>query len=169
MNLGLNSLNERLNTLEDKLNVEGPNMNFIEKMRHEKEISDQKKRIQQYEKIKFEYNNTIKLLTFDDIKKNFSRVVEISVRFVEEHAKKICAIFELAYQSDFKFKLCLDLILSVVDIALYTFDLGFISELINHFVELLFPHKNSIDKKEPDKLLKKEKRRNSFFKTIKLR
>lgn len=169
MNLGLNSLNDRLNNLENKLNVDGNNMNLIEKMRSEKEISDQKKRIQQYEKIKFEYNDTIKMFNFDDIKKNFSRIIEVSVRFIEENAKKICSIFDLSYNSDFKLRFCVDLIVSVIDVALYGFDLGFIAELINHFVELIYPHKNDIDKKEPEKYLKKQKRRNSFFKTIRLR
>lgn len=164
---GIKSLNERINNLESSISNYNETKSFEPSFiaYAQKKDSEEKRRyrMEKYDEIIDCYQKEVKTYIEDPIKQ-FTKLVEITVHFVEKYIPKICQIFMFHITSDTKLNFALELIKIVVDIVNEIIDSDFIKNSINHFVMIM--NERKIEFKSQNQKQKK-KRKKKFFETIK--
>lgn len=166
---GIKSLNDRLVQIEESINIEKPN-NFIEKMVILKRKREHSKKVNDYQQmINIYIDDVNKWINGLDPFKMIAKIVEITVIFVEKYAEKIAYLIELVFDQDFskssyKLNFAIELINMIVPI-----DVEMIKNMINVFVDILFPKKNIMIEEQINDVRQKKnkKRKKSIFSTWK--
>jgi len=159
------TLNSRVIDIEKKINTVHPfEPSFISHI-HEKEEKKNNEVVQRrYSEIKNQYKTDIKKWVDDPIKQ-FTKVVEFTVHFVENYSPVISDLFGVALKGNGKLEFAIELIQLVISSIQSFIDNDFIKNSIDHFVIIMNERKSltNNDNKSNDK--KKNKfslfRRNS--------
>ena len=156
--MGLKSLNERLSALEGGSKVFEPS--FVSYAHKKNEEEQEKQRTGKYNEIIEVYQNEVKKY-IDEPLKQFTRLAELTVHFVEKYIPIICELFKFTISSDVKLNFAIELIKIVVDLVAAMLDSDFVKNTINHFVMIMNERKKEYVDNKPVKRKKK-----SFFKSI---
>lgn len=153
---GIVTLDKRLSKIEsliqDTNEIHKPSQNFLDEIILQKQQSIKKKKLEEEQKIKQQYNDVIKTFSNDikaiirDIQDTTLKILtacEHAIKFVEVNFEKIKYLYQIPLniaieltKSDIKLNIALEIVKAILDTL---FDRETITNTINYLCRIIFP------------------------------
>lgn len=163
---GIKSISTRLDNIEATLSV-APSFepSFVAQI-HQKESEVKKRSLnQKYQDVKDKYVDEIKKWIQDPLKE-ITKVIEVTVHYVETYSPIVGQIFGVVLKGDSKLSFALELIGMVVDIVNSFLDSDLLKNMINHFCLIMNERKSLTASTQSTESVPTKKKKKGFIQTI---
>jgi hypothetical protein len=146
--IGIKSLAQRLEAIENTIPEVKNNSfepSFIAHINQKQAQSDNIKKQNKYLQIKNNYIEQVNRWVTEPLK-NLTKVIEITVHFVEEHAGDVSRLFGVVVKGDAKLQFAFELISLIIDFTKSLLDSEFVKNAIDHFCIIMNERKTLKDK-----------------------